>query len=73
MLIRDPVTGAAVTEVIGTTTYPLVQAYTKDAGQSVSCLPGVSIPRDAEGNLVLTDACQDGTRVYLRAQSNSAA
>jgi hypothetical protein len=57
VLIRNPVTGAALTEVIGTTTYPLVQAYDVNG----VLLPGVSIPRDAEGNLVLTGTLPSGT------------
>lgn len=58
VLIRDPVSGVALTELIGGKTYPLVQAYDVNG----VLLPGVSIPRDAEGNLVLTDA--GGTVIY---------
>lgn len=57
VLIRDPVTGTALTEVIGGVTYPLVQAYDVNG----VLLPGVSIPRDAEGNLVLTGTLPSGT------------
>jgi hypothetical protein len=48
VLIRDPVTGAALLDAAG---LPLVQAYDPATGLPV---PGVSIPRDAEGNLILT-------------------
>lgn len=56
VLIRDPVTGVALTETIGTTVYPLVQAYDVNG----VLLPGVSIPRDAEGNLVLSGTLPSG-------------
>ncbi len=48
VLIRNPVTGAAILDAAG---LPLVQAYTKDAAGNLVLLPGQSIPRDAEGNL----------------------
>lgn len=51
VLIRNLTTGVALTEVINGVTYPLVQAYDVNG----VLLPGVSIPRDAEGNLVLTN------------------
>jgi hypothetical protein len=57
VLIRDPVTGVALTETIGTTVYPLVQAYSSTG----VLLPGTSVPRDAEGNLLLTGTLPDGT------------
>ena len=60
VLIRDPVTGVAGTEVINGVTYPLVQAYSADG----VLLPGISVPRDAEGNLVLKLA--DGTVVTTK-------
>ena len=56
VLIRDPVTGAALTETIiingVPTVFPLVQAFDKTTG---ALLPGVKVPRDAEGNLITTD------------------
>jgi hypothetical protein len=57
VLIRNPVTGVALTETIGGVVYPLVQAYDVNG----VLLPGVSIPRDAEGNLVLTGTLPSGT------------
>lgn len=57
VLIRDPITGVAGTEEINGVTYPLVQAYSA----SGVLLPGVSVPRDAEGNLVLQ--LPDGTPI----------
>lgn len=55
ILIRDPVTGTALTETIVingvATVFPLVQAFDKTTG---ALLPGVKVPRDAEGNLVTT-------------------
>ncbi len=48
VLIRDPVTGVALLDAAG---LPLVQAFDPATGLLV---PGVSIPRDAEGNLILT-------------------
>jgi hypothetical protein len=57
VLIRNPDTGVALTEVIGGVTYPLVQAYSSTG----VLLPGVSVPRDAEGNLLLTGTLPDGT------------
>jgi hypothetical protein len=62
VLIRNPVTGAALTDAAG---LPLVQAYTKDAAGNLVLLPNVSIPRDAEGNLLT--ALPDGTLVYSSA------
>ena len=57
VLIRDPITGVALTETINGVVYPLVQAYDVNG----VLLPGVSIPRDAEGNLVLSGTNPDGT------------
>jgi hypothetical protein len=62
VLIRNPVTGVAYTDAAG---LPLVQAYTKDAAGNLVLLPNVSIPRDAEGNLLT--ALPDGTLVYSSA------
>jgi len=62
VLIRNPVTGAAILDAAG---LPLVQAYTKDAAGNLVLLPNVSIPRDAEGNLLTTLA--DGTAVFSSA------
>jgi len=59
VLIRDPITGIATTETIliegVPTVFPLVQAfYVAADGVTLVPLPGVSIPRDVEGNLVTT-------------------
>jgi hypothetical protein len=62
VLIRDQITGAAILDAAG---LPLVQAYTKDAAGNLVLLPNVSIPRDAEGNLLT--ALPDGTLVYSSA------
>jgi len=62
VLIRNQTTGAALTDAAG---LPLVQAYTKDAAGNLVLLPNVSIPRDAEGNLLT--ALPDGTLVYSSA------
>lgn len=51
VLIRNPVTGAALTDAAG---LPLVQAYIKLPDGTLQIVPGVSIPRDAEGNLLTT-------------------
>lgn len=64
VLIRDPITGVALTETINGVVYPLVQAY--DANGTL--LPGVSIPRDAEGNLLLTGTKPDGTTYVYTTQ-----
>ena len=42
-----------------------MQAYTKDAAGNLVLFPGVSIPRDAEGNLLTT--LPDGTAVFSSA------
>lgn len=57
VLIRDPVTGVAMTETIVIegvpTVFPLVQAYLVNADGTTTLLPGVSIPRDpATGDLL---------------------
>jgi hypothetical protein len=62
VLIRNPVTGAALTDATG---LPLVQAYIKLPDGTLQTLPGVSIPRDAEGNLLTTLA--NGTAVFSSA------
>lgn len=54
VLVRDPVTGAALLDASG---LPLVQAYDVNG----VLLPGISVPRDAEGNLVLTGTLPNGT------------
>jgi len=56
VLIRDPVTGVADTEVINGVIYPKVQAYTIDPVTGALVLvPDVSIPRDPEtGDLITT-------------------
>ncbi len=54
VLLRDPVTGGALTETVSGKEYPRVQAYTKDADGNLVLVPNTSIPRDAEGNLILT-------------------
>ncbi len=59
VLIRDPLTGAALTETINGTVYPLVQAF--DA--SGNPIANTSIPRDpATGDLLAK--LPDGTAVY---------
>jgi hypothetical protein len=60
VLIRDPITGVAGTELINGVSYPLVQAYDVNG----VLLPGVSVPRDAEGNLVLK--LPDGTPITTK-------
>jgi len=55
VVVRDPVTGAALTETLiiegVPTVFPLVQAFDITTG---ALLPGVTVPRDAEGNLITT-------------------
>lgn len=54
VLVRDPITGAALLDASG---LPQVQAYDVNG----VLLPGVYVPRDAEGNLVLTGTLPNGT------------
>ena len=51
VLVRDPLTGAALPDPTG---LPQVQAYIKLPDGTLQIQPGVFIPRDAEGNLILT-------------------
>ena len=59
ILVRNPATGAALTETINGVVYPLVQAFDKDGNP----IPGQSIPRDPATGDLLTQL-PDGTKVF---------
>ncbi len=67
ILIRDPLTGVALTEVVNGVTYPLVQAYDINGVALTVVVNGVkvpvSIPRDPTTGDLLTQL-PDGTKVF---------
>lgn len=67
VLIRDPLTGVALTEVVNGVTYPLVQAYDINGVALTVVVNGVkvpvSIPRDPTTGDLLTQL-PDGTKVF---------